>query len=87
MVDTHSRTPWCFSQAISASRRSGLWLRPPPPGRSSAHSLFGLAHQILLGSLTATSLVYPLQAAAPGFSPPAPGILAIHVRRAGGDDE
>src|SRR4051812_41414120 len=35
---------------MSAARRSGRWLRPPPPGRSSAHSLRGRAHQIFLGS-------------------------------------
>src|SRR5437763_7290980 len=34
---------------VSASRRSGLWLRPPPPGRSIAHSFLGRAHQIRLG--------------------------------------
>src|SRR4051794_40911154 len=39
---------------MSASRRSGRWLRPPPPGRSSAHSLRGRAHQIRLGSVMST---------------------------------
>src|ERR671936_1791845 len=34
---------------MSAARRSGLWLRPPPPGRSIAHSFLGRVHQIRFG--------------------------------------
>src|SRR4051812_42539066 len=34
---------------MSALRRSGRWLRPPPPGRSSAHSFPARAHQIRFG--------------------------------------
>src|SRR4051794_33248133 len=34
---------------MSAALRSGLWLRPPPPGRSIAHSFLGRAHQIRFG--------------------------------------
>src|SRR3954452_14913697 len=49
-----TRTPVSFKYSISVSRRSGRWLRPPPPGRSSAHSLRGRAHQIRLGSVMST---------------------------------
>src|SRR3954453_13353645 len=51
------RTPASFKYSISASRRSGRWLRPPPPGRSSAHSLRGRAHQIRFGSVIPTPFV------------------------------
>src|SRR6266404_2746751 len=49
-----TRTPASFRYSISSARRSGRWLRPPPPGRSSAHSLRGRAHQIRFGSVIST---------------------------------
>src|SRR5690348_2686869 len=51
MIEMTTRTPAFFRYSISAARRSGRWLRPPPPGRSSAHSLRGRAHQIRFGSV------------------------------------
>src|SRR3954447_21816808 len=50
MVLTKNRTLRLFRYSSSASRRSGRWLRPPPPGRSIAHSFPARAHQILSGS-------------------------------------
>src|SRR5215212_5938154 len=55
--DMTVRTPASLRYSISASRRSGLWLRPPPPGRSIAQSLRGRAHQIRLGSVIPTPFV------------------------------
>src|SRR4051812_36317762 len=54
MIEITVRTPASFRYSISSARRSGRWLRPPPPGRSSAHSLRGRAHQIRLGSVMST---------------------------------
>src|SRR3954452_6367765 len=54
MIEITVRTPAFFRYSISSARRSGRWLRPPPPGRSSAHSLRGRAHQIRLGSVMST---------------------------------
>src|SRR5690242_4287052 len=56
MVEITTRTPCDFRYSISPARRSGRWLRPPPPGRSSAHSFLGRAHQILFGSTIFSSL-------------------------------
>src|SRR4051794_35988006 len=50
------RTPASLRYSISSARRSGRWLRPPPPGRSSAHSLRGRAHQIRFGSVISALL-------------------------------
>src|SRR5947207_3378407 len=64
MIETTVRTPASLRYSISSARRSGRWLRPPPPGRSSAHSLRGRAHQILFGS----TISVPLRSASEGQS-------------------
>jgi hypothetical protein len=47
---TINQTPRPRRYSISAVRRSVRWDLPPPPGRSSAHSFRGRAHQIRGGA-------------------------------------
>src|SRR5207237_7934775 len=60
---------------------SGRWLRPPPPGRSSAQSLRGRAHQIRIGRLMSPpGSVARRRAAAPRIRP-RPDIDSVRVSR------
>ena len=81
IVETTSRTP-CSLQVRDLRRAPlGPVAAPPSPGRSSAHSLRGRAHQILLGSCALHSSWSREVASGAAFAPLGPVASCRHVPR------
>src|SRR3954452_22509580 len=66
---------------MSASRRAGRCERPPPPGRSSAHSFRGRAHQMRFGEFM------PVEAHRTDNSPPSTSENGLHCSDRAHDDQ